>query len=57
VCADSINGSRTRGAGEFDVAQVRRTIYRLLPEIKADVLALPPIDGPGFDEGAKKAHA
>jgi hypothetical protein len=42
---------------EFDLAHVRAKIQRMLPEITAQTLALPPWDGPGSDEGAVKARA
>jgi DNA-directed RNA polymerase specialized sigma24 family protein len=42
---------------EFDPANVRAKIQRMLPEIQAHTLALPPWDGPGCDAGAVRARA
>jgi len=42
---------------EFDLARVRAKLQRMLPEIQAQTLALPPWDGPGSDEGAVRARA
>jgi hypothetical protein len=42
---------------EFDPARVRATIQRMLPEIQAHTLALPPRDGPGRDRGSMRARA
>jgi len=41
----------------FEPAMVRAKVRRALPEIKALTLALPPSDGPGYDEGAAKVRA
>jgi hypothetical protein len=43
--------------GAFDPSVVRARIRRALPEIEALTMALPPSDGPGFDEGAQKIRA
>ena len=42
---------------EFDRTGVQATILRLLPPIQSLTLALPPWDGPGCDEGSKRARA
>jgi DNA-directed RNA polymerase specialized sigma24 family protein len=42
---------------EFDPANVRAKIQRMLPEIQAHTLALPPWDGPGCHAGAVRARA
>jgi hypothetical protein len=41
----------------FNPALIRARIRRALPEIEALTLALPPSDGPGFDEGAQRVRA